>query len=71
MAKAAAAAAATKPKASKPITSRQLAGAISEQHQLTKKQGVTPMTRDYIVHEEQRLRALEKKSHPPLRLAGE
>jgi DNA-binding protein HU-beta len=36
----AAAAAATKPKASKPITSRQLAGAISEQHQLTKKQGM-------------------------------
>jgi cyclopropane-fatty-acyl-phospholipid synthase len=41
------------------------------QIQLTKKQGVTPMTRDYIVLEEQRLRALEKKSHPPLRLAGE
>jgi cyclopropane-fatty-acyl-phospholipid synthase len=41
------------------------------QIQLTKKQGVTPLTRDYIVHEEQRLRALEKKSHPPLRLAGE
>ena len=39
MAKAAAAAAAMNPKASKPITSRQLAGAISEQHQLTKKQG--------------------------------
>jgi cyclopropane-fatty-acyl-phospholipid synthase len=41
------------------------------QIQLTKKQGVTPMTRDYIVREEQRLRALENKSHPPLRLAGE
>ena len=32
-----------KPKASKPITSRQLAAAISEQHQLTKKQGVELM----------------------------
>jgi cyclopropane-fatty-acyl-phospholipid synthase len=41
------------------------------QIQLTKQQGVTPMTRDYIVREEQRLRALENKSHPPLRLAGE
>ncbi len=41
------------------------------QIQLTKRQGVTPMTRDYIVREEQRLRALENKSHPPLRLAGE
>jgi cyclopropane-fatty-acyl-phospholipid synthase len=41
------------------------------QIQLTKRQGVAPMTRDYIVREEQRLRALENKSHPPLRLAGE
>ena len=32
-----------KPKAAKPITSRQLAAAISEQHQLTKKQGVELM----------------------------
>jgi DNA-binding protein HU-beta len=39
MAKAAVAAAAAKPKAAKPVTSRQLAAAISDQHQLTKKQG--------------------------------
>jgi len=39
MAKAAVAAAAAKPKAAKPVTSRHLAAAISEQHSLTKKQG--------------------------------
>ena len=37
---AAKAAAASKPKASKPITTRILAAALSEQHQLTKKQGL-------------------------------
>jgi DNA-binding protein HU-beta len=36
---AAKAAAASKPKAAKPVTSRQLAAALSEQHQMTKKQG--------------------------------
>ena len=41
------------------------------QIQLTKRQGVTPMTRDYIAREEQRLRALESKQRQPLRLAGE
>jgi cyclopropane-fatty-acyl-phospholipid synthase len=41
------------------------------QMQLTKRQGVVPMTRDYIVREETRLRALEGGSRPPLRLAGE
>jgi len=41
------------------------------QIQITKKQGVTPMTRDYIGHEERRLRGVEGKRHPPLRLAGE
>ncbi len=41
------------------------------QIQLTKKQGVVPMTRDYITREEQRLRTAEGKSHAPLRLAGE
>jgi cyclopropane-fatty-acyl-phospholipid synthase len=41
------------------------------QIQLTKKQGVVPITRDYIAREEQRLRAAEGKSKPPLRLAGE
>jgi cyclopropane-fatty-acyl-phospholipid synthase len=41
------------------------------QIQLTKQQGVVPMTRDYIAHETQRLRALEGGKPPSLRLAGE
>ncbi|MBX6328982.1 MAG: class I SAM-dependent methyltransferase [Pseudolabrys sp.] len=41
------------------------------QIQITKRQGVTPMTRDYIGREEQRLRAIEGKQAWPLRLAGE
>src|SRR5665213_559714 len=41
------------------------------QIQLTKRQGVVPMTRDYIMREEQRLRGAERTHHPPLRLAGE
>ena len=41
------------------------------QIQITKKQGVTPMTRDYIAREERRLRDAEGERHPPLRLAGE
>jgi cyclopropane-fatty-acyl-phospholipid synthase len=41
------------------------------QLQLTKQQGVVPTTRDYIAHEEARLRRLERASRPPLRLAGE
>jgi cyclopropane-fatty-acyl-phospholipid synthase len=41
------------------------------QMQLTRRQGVVPMTRDYIVRDEARLRALERGSRPPLRLAGE
>ena len=41
------------------------------QIQITKKQGVTPMTRDYIAREERRLRDAEGEQHPPLRLAGE
>ena len=41
------------------------------QIQLTKRQGVVPMTRDYIMREEQRLTAAEGRRHPPLRLAGE
>jgi DNA-binding protein HU-beta len=36
----AAAAASPKPKAGKPVTTRHLAAALSEQHQLTKKQGL-------------------------------
>jgi cyclopropane-fatty-acyl-phospholipid synthase len=41
------------------------------QIQLTKRQNVVPMTRDYIVREEERLRAIEGGERPPLRLAGE
>ena len=41
------------------------------QIQLTKRQGVVPITRDYIAREEARLRALEGGHRPPLRLAGE
>jgi cyclopropane-fatty-acyl-phospholipid synthase len=41
------------------------------QIQLAKRKGITPATRDYIVREEARLRTLEAKSAPPLRLAGE
>jgi cyclopropane-fatty-acyl-phospholipid synthase len=41
------------------------------QMQLTKRQGVVPMTRDYIARETARLRALERGQRPPLRLAGE
>jgi cyclopropane-fatty-acyl-phospholipid synthase len=41
------------------------------QYQLTKRQGVVPMTRDYIGREESRLRGAEGQSWPPLRLAGE
>ena len=39
--------------------------------QLTKRQGVVPITRDYILREEQRLRSAEMKRFQPLRLAGE
>ena len=41
------------------------------QVQLTKRQNVVPMTRDYIGREERRLRGAEGERHPPLRLAGE
>jgi cyclopropane-fatty-acyl-phospholipid synthase len=41
------------------------------QIQLTKRQGVVPVTRDYIMREEQRLRTAEAKRWTPLRLAGE
>jgi cyclopropane-fatty-acyl-phospholipid synthase len=41
------------------------------QIQLTKRQGVVPMTRDYIGQEEARLRSLERGQRTPLRLAGE
>jgi cyclopropane-fatty-acyl-phospholipid synthase len=41
------------------------------QIQLTKRQGIVPITRDYIMREEQRLRTAETKRFEPLRLAGE
>ena len=41
------------------------------QIQLTRRQGVVPITRDYIMREEQRLRTIENKNIEPLRLAGE
>jgi cyclopropane-fatty-acyl-phospholipid synthase len=41
------------------------------QFQLTKRQNVVPVTRDYIAREEARLRMLEGGQRPPLRLAGE
>jgi cyclopropane-fatty-acyl-phospholipid synthase len=41
------------------------------QLQLTKRQGVIPITRNYIAREEARLRGIESGSRQPLRLAGE
>jgi cyclopropane-fatty-acyl-phospholipid synthase len=46
-------------------------GMMVFQLQLTKRQGVVPITRDYIAGEEAHLRGLESGSRPPLRLAGE
>jgi cyclopropane-fatty-acyl-phospholipid synthase len=41
------------------------------QVQLTKRQDIVPMTRDYVAREEARLRALERGKRPRLRIAGE
>jgi cyclopropane-fatty-acyl-phospholipid synthase len=41
------------------------------QIQLTKRQGIVPMTRDYVGREERRLKAAEGHQAAPLRLAGE
>jgi cyclopropane-fatty-acyl-phospholipid synthase len=41
------------------------------QIQLTKRQGVVPITRDYISQEERRFADAESRRRPPLRLAGE
>jgi cyclopropane-fatty-acyl-phospholipid synthase len=41
------------------------------QLQLTKRQGVVPITRDYITREEARLRGVEQSARPRLQLAGE
>jgi cyclopropane-fatty-acyl-phospholipid synthase len=41
------------------------------QIQLTKRQGVVPMTRDYIADTEAKLRARERATRPRLKIAGE
>jgi len=41
------------------------------QVQLTKRQGVVPMTRDYLAQEESRLRRFELEKRPYLQMAGE
>jgi cyclopropane-fatty-acyl-phospholipid synthase len=41
------------------------------QIQLTKRQGVVPMTRDYIAREETKLRGIERGRRPRLQIAGE
>jgi cyclopropane-fatty-acyl-phospholipid synthase len=41
------------------------------QIQLTKRQGIVPMTRDYVTIEEARLRGIEQGKQPRLQLAGE
>jgi cyclopropane-fatty-acyl-phospholipid synthase len=46
-------------------------GMMVFQIQLSKRDGVVPMMRDYIGREEMRLRMVEGGKRPPLRLAGE
>jgi cyclopropane-fatty-acyl-phospholipid synthase len=46
-------------------------GLMNFQIQLARRQGVVPITRDYIAHEEMRLRAREHGTRPKLKLAGE
>jgi cyclopropane-fatty-acyl-phospholipid synthase len=46
-------------------------GMMVFQIQMSKRQGVVPITRDYISHAEERLRQGESGQRPPLRLAGE
>ena len=41
------------------------------QIQMAKRQGTVPVTRDYLAAEENRLHAIERRSRPPIRLAGE
>jgi hypothetical protein len=41
------------------------------QIQVTKRQGVAPMTRDYIGHEEKRVLAVEQGKRPRQQIAGE
>src|SRR5712672_2309198 len=46
-------------------------GLMNFQIQLAKHHGVVPMTRDYITHEEAKLRGLELSKRPRLQMAGE
>jgi cyclopropane-fatty-acyl-phospholipid synthase len=46
-------------------------GMMVFQIQMTKRQGVVPVTRDYIAHYEARLRTAERNHQPPLRLVAE
>ena len=46
-------------------------GMMNFQIQMTKRQGVVPITRDYIIRNEARLRDAERSHRPRLRLAGE
>ena len=46
-------------------------GMMVFQIQMTKRQGVVPITRGYIARNEARLRGIEKSCRPQLRLAGE
>jgi cyclopropane-fatty-acyl-phospholipid synthase len=41
------------------------------QIQLTKRQGVVPITRDYLAREEDKLRRFEVGNKPRLQIAGE
>jgi cyclopropane-fatty-acyl-phospholipid synthase len=44
---------------------------MNMQIQLTRRQGVVPMTRDYIAREEARLHGVERSERPRLKIAGE
>ena len=46
-------------------------GLVVFQIQLARKQEAVPLTRDYILAAEERLRAAERAARPPVRLAGE
>jgi cyclopropane-fatty-acyl-phospholipid synthase len=41
------------------------------QIQITKRQGIVPMTRDYIARQESKLRGVERGNQPRLQIAGE
>jgi len=47
------------------------ANMMNFQIQLTRRQGIVPMTRDYVADEEARLRGRERQARPRLQVAGE